>query len=595
MSLELRGYQVFVSSPSGLSSERETVLTTVLEVNEIEAQAWEQTFIPVIGGKGAASAERSRSRAHKRIEECDYLVLILADHWGGPAGDSNGSGSGTREEYDVARECLLGDRPMRDIFVLFKGVPERQLVEPGPRLQKVLDFKAALEEERSLLFATFDDEVELRRILKMHLLRWLRGEDEVGPGAIDLHKGTAPPESSSVGGSGADGLPEDGRPGAGQGGDSALADAREADRRGEQAKAEGRYAKAVTEDGEDLEAQIEYARFYRREGRFTRAIEMSKRVIARARRQSDVGREIDGLGNLGISQRHQGDLRDSQANLSEGIKLAKQSQVHPSTVAYLENNLGLTLRRRGELGQAEAHYTQALRIYEELEDLSGLAYAHSNLSYVIRERGDLRRARDHAQQVVDLDSDNQKSVAMALCNLGLIAEDEEDLDEAKRQFSLALEINRRLGNDSGQAMTYAYLARVKLEQGDEEGARVDAGHAADLNEWSGNTEGIAMSLHVIAQIDIRQEKYPLAESRLKDARDIYVALRQRIGIAGTWADLAHLLARTRRIADAEEALSEAHSVAEGVEHVHVQRRLRQAEAEIERARVDSGNGIQAGA
>jgi tetratricopeptide (TPR) repeat protein len=578
MPLELHGYRVFISSPSGLSPERETFYRTVLEVNEIEAEARNRSFIPISWDRETAGMGRPQSRLNGRLEECDYLILILADRWGSPtSADSTGFSSGTEEEYNVARRCLIGDQPMSDIVVLFKGVPERQLVDPGPQMQKVLDFKAALEEEKSLLFTTFDDEADLSRILRLHLMRWLRDGDGDEGRPAEPRKDKPPPEGPSKGGHS-----EVSRQGSESKSDSPLAEAKEAARSGEQAKAEGQFAKAVTADVDDLETRLQYVRFLRHAGRFSHAIEMSREIIALARSRGETEWEIEGLANLGISQRHVGRLVDSRSSLADGIGLAGKDEKYRSTVAYLENNLGLTLRRCGELGQAEAQYTRALRIYEELGDKSGLAFAHINLSYVIREQGDLPQARAHAQRVIDLDPTNHRSIAMAHCNLGLIAEDENELEEAGERFTLALEMNARLKNAAGQAMNYAHLARVKLEQGDEDGARISAGHALDLNEWTGNTEGIAMSLHVIAQIEMRQEKYPLAESRLKDARDIYEVLGQRIGISGTWADLSWLLARTRRIEDARQALAEARDAAEGIEHVRVQNRLKQAEAEVEK-------------
>lgn len=580
MALDLKGYRVFISSPSGLNSERDTFYKTVLEVNEIEAESLKRTFIPVGSDHEPVGMGRPQSRLNERIEECDYLVLILADRWGSPtSNDGTGFSSGTEEEYMVARGCLTGPEPMRDIVILFKGVPERQLVDPGDQMQKVLDFKAALEEEKSLLFATFDDEADLSRILRRHLLRWLRDDDGSNLPAEPKRQGK-PPRSPSDGKA-----RKKPRAASDPPSESALDAAEEAARSGEKAKAEGRYAKAVTEDEEDLGARLSYARFLRHSNRFRHAIEMSKEIIAQARARREPEMEIDGLANLGISQRHDGKLDASRASLEEGIGLATEDEGYLAKLAYLENNLGLTLRKAGELGQAEGHYNRALRFYEELDDRAGAAHAHLNLSYVIRDQGDLDQARTHAQRVIDLDAGNTRPIAMAHCILGLIAEEEEKPDEAESSFATALKLNAQIKNAAGQAMNYAHLARIKFEQGDEDGALSDAGHALDLNEWIGNNEGIAMSLHVIAQIEMRQEgKYPSAESRLKDARDIYVALGQPIGASSTGADLSRLLARTRRIDAAERELSDALSAAQGIEHVQVKERLQQAEKELAQAK-----------
>lgn len=583
MVIDLRGYRIFLSSPSGLDSERGAFYRTVLEVNEIEAEARDRTFIPIGWEREAVGWGRPQSRFNGRLKECDYLILILADRWGSPTGpDEEGFSSGTEEEYSVARECLLGDEPMRDIVVLFKGIPERQLVDPGPQLRKVLAFKAALEQEKSLLFATFDDEADLSRILRRHLLRWLRDDDDP-LGSSDSKKNKRPPST-----------PLDTREhsfgGRSVTAESPLAEAKELARRGKKAKAEGRFAEAVSEDADDLEARFQYARFLRQSGRLTHAIEVSRDLISLAKSQDEDRWTIEGLGNLGISQRRSGYLEDSRASFVEAIGLARQNDAYLANLAYLENNLGLTLRRSGEMGQAESHYNHALKIYEDLKDEDGLSYAHINLSYVIRDQGDLRQARKHAQAVIELKSSSKRCIAMAHCNLGLIAEEENDLTSAEQSFTLALQLNAELKDAAGQAMNYAHLARVKLERGDENGALINGGHALDLNEWSGNNEGIAMSLHVIGQIEMRQSKYPVAESRLKDARDIYEALGHRIGLSGTWADLAILLARTRRVADALQALEKARSAAEGIEHVGLQARLARAEEEV----ATLANGVEGG-
>src|SRR5207245_477858 len=79
------------------------------------------------------------------------------------------------EEYSVARECLsAADRPMKDIVVMFKGVDPRQLSDPGDQLQQVLGFKRALEDQKAILFATFDSGEEFERDLRSHLFRWIR-------------------------------------------------------------------------------------------------------------------------------------------------------------------------------------------------------------------------------------------------------------------------------------------------------------------------------------------------------------------------------------------------------------------------------------
>lgn len=574
MPADLRAYKIFLSSPSGLDDERTAFFNAVDEINEFEGEQRDRFFIAHGWERETSGIRRPMARLGDRLRRCDYLVLILADRWGSATGpDGTGFSSGTEEEYEIAWECLFGEEPMRDIAVLFKGVNELQLADPGPQLQKVLDFKARLEREKRLLYGTFDSEAELGRILRMHLMRWLR-EDDDPSSSLSVSSGfplvglDAEVEAEARPG------PEDSSP---------LEDARNLADRGRTAKAEGRFAQVVSEGLGDLEAQYHYARFLRHDNRLDHSISVSERLIVTAKAEGEVKWTLLGLGNLGVCQRRLGRIDQARITLVEGIALAHGTSEHLGALAYLKNNLGLTLRRCGEIKQAESHYLGALRMYEELGDDVGRAHAHVNLSYVIREQGDLASAREHAEAVVEMGPRNRSCLAMAHCNLGLIAEEEEDLAEAERCFEQALEINSDAGNVRGQGMNFAHLARVKLECEDEEGARLAGGHALALNERSWNTEGIAMSLHVIGQIEMHRSEYVVAESRLNDARDIYEVLGHRVDLSITLADLAVLLARTRRVADAKSTLGIAKQRAEGVGHVKLQARLTRAEEEVEAA------------
>lgn len=576
MVLELRGFKVFLCSPGGLESERELFYRTAFEVNEIEAEACRRTLIPVGWERGTKGWGRPQTRLNAQLESCDFTVLMLYDKWGTPTGpDGSGFSSGTEEEYQLARDCLISpDHPMQDILVLFKGVPERQMADPGAQLKKVLEFKEALEREKSLYFATFDDERDLSRILRLHLHRWLRGEEDL-PGEVS--RKSPPPTSPSSG----ETPPE--KP------ESALDAAEEFASEGKRSKAEQRFAEAVGEAAENFEAKHQYARFLRQEGRLTHAIEVSRELIAAARGAEERAWEAEGLGNLGVTQRRVGRLEDSRASFEEAIEIVAQIPDQAKLRAYLENNLGLTLRQSGQIGDAEQHYDRALKVYKRLRDGEGIAYAHVNLSYVKRELGDLQSARVHAEAAISLPESSRRSLAMAHCNMGLIAEEEEKFAQAENCFETALAINEEMGNDFGQGMNYAHLARVKLERGQEDAALIYGGQALDLNQWSGNPEGIALSLRVIGKIELLQQKYKVAESRLKDAGDIYLALGRRIDTAMTQVELAALMSRESRFQEAEQMLAEARETAEKTKHAGLSKRLTEIEGELDHA-ANEGDG-----
>ncbi|MGR2708200.1 MULTISPECIES: DUF4062 domain-containing protein [Pseudomonas] len=174
MSEQITHYKVFIASPGGLEVERnnfKNCLTAHNEADAIErscyfqAIGWEVT----LGGVG-----RPQERINQDLRKCDYFVLVLGSRWGSSTG-KNGVSSGTHEEYLLAID-LLQDRtfPMKEIIIFFRGVEAALLSDPGPQLQKVLDFKRQIEEEKELLFETFDSPDSFNEKLKRHLANWTR-------------------------------------------------------------------------------------------------------------------------------------------------------------------------------------------------------------------------------------------------------------------------------------------------------------------------------------------------------------------------------------------------------------------------------------
>jgi hypothetical protein len=148
----LTGYRVFFASPGGLAAERRSFRDTLGECNERDALQRGLLFRPIGWEDTLAGVGRPQALINADIARCDYFVLVLWDRWGTPPDTAGNYTSGTEEEYGLALK-LLGDdaKPLRQIVVLFKGVNEKQLSDPGEQLTKVLEFKKKLEAEKKLL------------------------------------------------------------------------------------------------------------------------------------------------------------------------------------------------------------------------------------------------------------------------------------------------------------------------------------------------------------------------------------------------------------------------------------------------------------
>ena len=144
MPTDLKGYKVFVASPSGLDDLRKTIHEHMVWFNEVHAYFNQTQFMPVMWERMAAGSGGPQGRINQHLEQCDYLILVLGDRFGSPSHPLTVANPvfAVEEEFQEACRYLDADEyPMRDIAVLFKSIDERQLTDPGPQLQKVRRFQ----------------------------------------------------------------------------------------------------------------------------------------------------------------------------------------------------------------------------------------------------------------------------------------------------------------------------------------------------------------------------------------------------------------------------------------------------------------------
>ncbi len=100
--------------------------------------------------------------------------------WGQAAPDAQPYSSYTEEEFHRAlarwQKKRRGKPQAPEIFVFFKHIDSASMVDAGPQLQKVLDFRKSLEESRQVLSHGFANEAEFKAEVDRHLRAFAKGE-----------------------------------------------------------------------------------------------------------------------------------------------------------------------------------------------------------------------------------------------------------------------------------------------------------------------------------------------------------------------------------------------------------------------------------
>jgi tetratricopeptide (TPR) repeat protein len=539
MVTKLAGLRVFVASPKGLDGERELFRREVLEVNEDEANRRGIAFIPVEWSLTRGGIGRPQARINAELRSCDYLILILHDKWGTPPSRDQSAGftSGTEEEFNLALECMNSpDAPMRDVLVLFKGVEPSRMMDPGRELTKVLRFRASLDAQNELLYFPFDNSAEFRRLLRRHLLGWIRDFELSGIPA---------PRAGSARESIPTQLPA-------QPSDSPetlLA-------KGRITEAERAFAETMSA-GPTLEECEQYLDFLQRSGRFALLKSTADEFLAEARAARAEYSVARICTKLGQALRRQGHLEDSERYLREAVVNGESCRdEHPTAVTQALDHLGLTLRRLGRLRRAEQHFGRAMRSHQIRHDRAGLGRTLTNLALVHRDRENFSRALtilEHASRLLE-QSDFPQRLAIAFSALGTVQIDLGLLDDALRSFSAATERNLIAEDEYGAAIVLGQRARAFLKMADYDAARDDAEHCLELNERYNSQEGMATALMLLGQILLKQDRPDAASLYLLQAHETFEAVRYDEGTIISGADLAVSLARENRFADAQHVI-----------------------------------------
>lgn len=563
----LTGYRVFLASPGGLEEERRAVREEMERFNQdfmheslaaFSAEGWER----VPGGK-----RRAQELINEQLKQCDFMVLMLWNRWGTTPDREGVHTSGTEEEFRLASQLIeSADSPMRDVLVVFKGVPEAQLSDPGDQLKLVLTFKKELEDSKEWLYKTFDSIDELRGEVRMRLFSWAKLT-----GASQTSAESAPPTTDR-------GTPRLAHDEQEELPANMLARAESFAARGLVTQAEAAYAQAIADD--DLDALESYSKFLRRAGRPSRSLEIGARIIqllAQLPETPETSIRTSGvMATIGVTQRKLGRLRDSRYSLTEAVQAVRGSSgLEMKARAYALDNLGITAVRAGDLPSARDAFQRSLEVRSGLEDDRGKAETLLNLARLDRRVGDVAEAARRCAEALDLLDAEEHTGTYAAANalLGEIRETVGDLDGAEAAFREALASNESSGRPANIALSVLQLARLLFAKGDLTEAKRLAERAHDENTHAANREGVVASQHLLGRLALKSGRIGESIGLLQDCVAAYADIGNPTGEAWARLHLGEALRAAGLQVEAGESVRRAGLIADATENAALDRAL----------------------
>jgi tetratricopeptide (TPR) repeat protein len=522
---------VFLASPGGLADERAACRDTIADYHATRSLTEGATFYvhaweDVSGGVG-----RPQDLINPDLDSCDYLLVLLGDTWGSPPGGGGSYTSGTEEEFHRALELLADEtKPLRDILVLFKTLDPDRLRDPGEQLKSVMDFRARLEESKSLMFETFDSIASLTRALERKLTIWGKPLTAKNPVTITL-----PTLSSTI------------APDSGMTRDQLLESARALATDGLRMQAEAAYATAIA-DG-DPAATLEYAQFMRRTGRVAKALQLNNSVLENrdlltSEKSDAVRQRVNALANIGVIHRKEGRLVDSVDALKEAVATAHRSPDPINEVlCYALDNYGHTLLRAGYPDRALEAFEEAHQTRQEFGSPAERAQSAINLGHMHIAGGAHQRAADLFEEALGMltEANDGHLRANARCGLAEARLRDGSTEGVNELLTEAISLNEGLQNSDGLSIAHALIARYQLATGDLDAADQHIAATEQESQRSGNSTGLGVAAWLRSEVARLSGDHRAAQAHLEVAR--------------RHAEIAHSPTLAADLAQADEILS----------------------------------------
>jgi putative nucleotidyltransferase with HDIG domain len=219
------------------------------------------------------------------------------------------------------------------------------------------------------------------------------------------------------------------------------------------------------------------------------------------------------------------------------------------------NTLASFLFEGGEIELAHATYQKALGL--GAGDAGLRARIEQNLGILANIQGDHAEALAHYGRALDacLQLGDDRGCALAYHNLGMVSADQGQWDEASRFFARSLALAERLGDVHLQGLCLLNRAEVHIARQRYDSARTDVEAALAIFDRVDARLDKADAYRMLGMVFRETGRPAIAESRLRDSRELAAATGSVLSEAEACRELARLYQELGRNQDALSMLN----------------------------------------
>lgn len=202
-------------------------------------------------------------------------------------------------------------------------------------------------------------------------------------------------------------------------------------------------------------------------GDFIKAIEVAQLSLQIAEGNKDLDKKSMILADMAGAYWRLGENQKALDCLTDALRISQQV-ANITTVATVLSTKGLISRQIGEMQEALRYFNQALEINKEMLDNNGEGIDLSNIGDVYSQLGDCEQALSLYHQALPLleKAGNKKQTAITLGAIGTAYSLQGNYPLALEYGKRAIGLHKEIGNKSSESNDLGNLAASYYEQGD---------------------------------------------------------------------------------------------------------------------------------
>ncbi|MCK4765148.1 MAG: tetratricopeptide repeat protein [Candidatus Aminicenantes bacterium] len=244
---------------------------------------------------------------------------------------------------------------------------------------------------------------------------------------------------------------------------------------------------------------------------------------------------------IGILQADFGDYDSAIEQYHEAMEIFENT----GDISGVSNSLvqiGMIYQYKGDYDTALKQYEKSLQIKEQIGDRKGLSSSLRQIGMIYQYKGDYDAALKQYEMSLDIDKQigDMKGVSSSSHQIGMIYQYKGDYDAALKQYEKSLEIDEQIGDIKGVSTNLLQVGNIYYTKGDYERALSRYEKSMEIDRKIGDIRGIAETLIGIGNIYLHKGQYDLAFEQYKESLEIKEKIGDIYGLAVSFGQLGKL-------------------------------------------------------